>query len=210
MRILIIADKDQQEELLLKKTENPNELFFKSTFPVEEINKWDAFFILNGSWHSIDFKETGSKPVFINAVTETLSELNLPENISRINAWPGFIQRLSWEIVSKDRSPVENIFTHFGRKPIFVKDEPGLVAARVISMIINEAFFALGEGISSRQEIDLAMKLGTNYPSGPFEWFEKIGVENICKLLNKLSEKDSRYDPAPALKKRYTEKEIDY
>ena len=209
MRIFILADKDQQEELLSKKIENLNELFFNSTFPSDEINQWDAFFILNDSWHSIDFKEISSKPVFINSVTETLSELNLPENVNRMNAWPGFLQRGSWEIASKDKSQCEDIFNHLGRKAIFVKDEPGLVAARVMSMIINEAFFALGEEVSTREEIDLAMKLGTNYPAGPFEWLEKIGVKNIYHLLQKLSEKDTRYNPAPALEKKYKEKESD-
>jgi 3-hydroxybutyryl-CoA dehydrogenase len=67
-------------------------------------------------------------------------------------------------------------------------------------MIINEAFFALGENVSTKEEIDLAMKSGTNYPYGPFEWSEKIGVENILNLLKKLSEKEERYFPAPTLK----------
>jgi 3-hydroxybutyryl-CoA dehydrogenase len=65
----------------------------------------------------------------------------------------------------------------------------------VVSMIINEAFIALGENVSTREEIDTAMKLGTNYPYGPFEWAELIGVENIISLLNKLSEKDNHYQP---------------
>lgn len=209
MRIFILADEEQQEELLSKKNQNFNDLFFHSTFPVHDINQWDAFFILNNSWHSINFNEIGSNPVFINSVTETLSELNLPENVNRMNAWPGFLQRVSWEIVSNDKNQCEGILNHLGRKLILVKDEPGLVAARVISMIINEAFFALGEEISTRGEIDLAMKLGTNYPEGPFEWIDKIGVANVYHLLKKLSNKDSRYNPSPALLKRYNEKETD-
>ena len=86
-----------------------------------------------------------------------------------------------------------------------MKDEPGLVSARVISMIINEAFFALGENVSSIEEIDLAMKLGTNYPYGPFEWSEKIGLQNIYHLLHKLSQTDKRYLIAPLLEKKYLE-----
>jgi 3-hydroxybutyryl-CoA dehydrogenase len=58
----------------------------------------------------------------------------------------------------------------------------------------------LGEKVSTKEEIDLAMKLGTNYPWGPFEWAEKIGVENILNLLEKLSQQEERYFPAPALK----------
>ncbi|MEO5650820.1 MAG: 3-hydroxyacyl-CoA dehydrogenase family protein, partial [Ginsengibacter sp.] len=68
--------------------------------------------------------------------------------------------------------------------------------ARVISMIINEAFYTLKENVSTKKEIDLAMKLGTNYPFGPFEWAEKIGLENVFNLLKKLSEKEERYIPS--------------
>ena len=66
--------------------------------------------------------------------------------------------------------------------------EPGFVAARVMSMIVNEAFYSLGENISSIEDIDSAMVLGTNYPGGLFEWVEKIGVENFYRLLKKLAE----------------------
>jgi len=73
------------------------------------------------------------------------------------------------------------------------------VTPRVISMIINEAYFALDEGISSKEEIDTAMKLGTNYPYGPFEWSEKIGLKKIYDLLIALTTTNSRYKPAPRL-----------
>ena len=145
------------------------------------------------------------KPVFINAVTETLEERKLPSNFSRINGWPGFLKRETWEIASGNRDVVIKVFEQLGWKTIFVKDEPGLVSARVISMIINEAFFALGENVSSIEEIDLAMKLGTNYPYGPFEWSEKIGLQNIYHLLHKLSQTDKRYLIAPLLEKKYLE-----
>ena len=67
-------------------------------------------------------------------------------------------------------------------------------------MIINEAYFALGENVSSKDEIDVAMKLGTNYPYGPFEWSKKIGLNRVYSLLEKLSETDSCYSTAPAMK----------
>jgi 3-hydroxybutyryl-CoA dehydrogenase len=71
----------------------------------------------------------------------------------------------------------------------------------VLAMIINEAWFTLGENVSTKQEIDTAMKLGTNYPYGPFEWCNKIGIKNIYSLLKKLSENNARYKPAPLLEK---------
>jgi 3-hydroxybutyryl-CoA dehydrogenase len=80
-----------------------------------------------------------------------------------------------------------------------VPDVPGFIAPRVVTMIINEAYFALAENVSTKTEIDLAMKLGTNYPFGPFEWAEKIGLKNIAELLGTLSRVNKRYEPAPLL-----------
>ena len=89
----------------------------------------------------------------------------------------------------------------FNKTAEWVPDLPGFVSARVVSMIINEAWFALEEEISTKEEIDIAMKLGTNYPYGPFEWGEKIGLHNVYQLLEALSVSQSRYIPAPLLKK---------
>jgi 3-hydroxybutyryl-CoA dehydrogenase len=75
----------------------------------------------------------------------------------------------------------------------------GFVTPRVISMIINEACLALQEGVSTKEEIDTAMKLGTNYPFGPFEWMDRIGQDKIYALLLKLSRHQSRYLPAAYL-----------
>jgi len=71
-------------------------------------------------------------------------------------------------------------------------------------MIINEAYYALGEEVSSKAEIDTAMKLGTNYPLGPFEWGAKIGLHNIYRLLKLLSVEDDRYIVAPYLEQELT------
>jgi 3-hydroxybutyryl-CoA dehydrogenase len=62
-----------------------------------------------------------------------------------------------------------------------------------------QAFIALGEGVSTIEEINTAMKLGTAYPYGPFEWVEKIGVQNIVTLLHKLSKTQFRYTPSELL-----------
>ena len=66
-------------------------------------------------------------------------------------------------------------------------------------MIINEGYFALQNNVSTKEEIDIAMKLGTNYPYGPFEWSKKIGLKNIYALLQKLSITDKRYTPSSLL-----------
>ena len=73
---------------------------------------------------------------------------------------------------------------------------------RVISMIINEAYFALGDKLATSESIDLAMKFGVNYPLGPIEWGQKIGLKHIINLLSEYSEitEDSRYRVSTTLK----------
>ena len=157
-----------------------------------------AFFNLNSdkihpAYSSLD------RPVFINAVSTTLKELNAPANVLRINGWNGFLQRPTWEIAGVVDDKASAVLTQLNKIIITVADEPGLVCARIIAMIINEAWFAVGDEVSSREEIDTAMKLGTNYPFGPFEWATAIGAGNILELLNKLTVTDKRYQPAPLL-----------
>jgi 3-hydroxybutyryl-CoA dehydrogenase len=200
MKIFILANEQQKKELELINLSDKNTFTIASTFAENDYKNFDAYFILDHFFDLRNFDFFENKPVIINEVIQTLADLNLPENFHRMNAWPGFLQREIWEVVSKTPEKLKDVFKVFNRKIFFLKDEPGFVSARVISMIVNEAFFALGENVSTKEEIDLAMKSGTNYPYGPFEWAEKIGVENILNLLEKLSEKEERYFPAPALK----------
>jgi 3-hydroxybutyryl-CoA dehydrogenase len=123
-------------------------------------------------------------------------------NYVRINAWNGFFERPVIEIatgIEGIKPLAEEALNYLGWKFTWAPDEPGMIAPRVIAMIINEAYFGLGENISTKAEIDIAMKLGTNYPYGPFEWAEKIGIRYIYSLLKKLQETDERYAPAPLL-----------
>src|SRR5215217_1121321 len=77
------------------------------------------------------------------------------------------------------------------------------IALRVISCIVNEAFLALGEGVASAEDIDEAMKLGANYPKGPFEWAEEIGTPRILQTLDSLRiTHGEAYVAAPSLRKR--------
>jgi len=203
MTVIIVANVEQREEILCKNTNPAAKVIFMEEYSDLAVSiNYDAIFYLDYS-KKAGVNKHNNKPVIVNSVTVTLQENNLPHNFSRINGWPGFLKRQTWEAASADSARVSTIFEQLGWSVVFVKDEPGLVSARVVSMIVNEAFFALGEGISTAEEIDLAMKLGTNYPYGPFEWQEKIGVQNIYQLLYKLSATDKRYSIAPLLKEKY-------
>jgi 3-hydroxybutyryl-CoA dehydrogenase len=196
-----LADEAIEQELKNKKVnDSVKVIFIKSSSEIINDDTIAAIFILKEEINNEEIKKIGSKPVFINSTIHTLKELGLPKNFSRFNGWSTFVNREIWEIATSREDDVIYIFGELGWKFIKVADEPGLVSARIISMIVNEAYFALGEDVSSKDEIDIAMKLGTNYPYGPFEWSKKIGLKSVYSLLEKLSETDSCYRTAPAMK----------
>jgi 3-hydroxybutyryl-CoA dehydrogenase len=160
-----------------------------------------AYFILEDV---AAFDDTGIVvPIFVNSVVHTLAELNAPHWI-RINGWPTFLQRTCWEAAGDITDAAIEVAAGLNVKLLPVADATGLVAARTISMLINEAWYAWSEGVSTKEEIDVAMRLGTNYPYGLFEWGEKIGLSNIVWLLQKLQEQNSKYLPCAALQKAST------
>jgi 3-hydroxybutyryl-CoA dehydrogenase len=139
-------------------------------------------------------------PVMINSVVHTLREIGRP--FIRINAWPGFLERSIHELVIQDENTAQAlaaVYEQLGWAYRIVPDIPGMISGRILATIVNEAYYTLQSAISTRLEIDTAMKLGTNYPFGPFEWSERIGPANIYQLLTVLGEKDKRYIPAGEL-----------
>jgi 3-hydroxybutyryl-CoA dehydrogenase len=192
MRVAVKAHPHQKEEWLSKQTSESVEVIWVETGVPEA----DVYFDLTYEEFGEAFSNIANKPVFINAVIKTANEL--PTNASRINAWKGFLKKDVIEVVLKNAN-AKDVLKSLGWKFNNVPDVPGMIAPRTISMIINEAYFALGDEVSTKEEIDIAMKLGTNYPFGPFEWSEMIGLHNIYRLLKNLSETDERYSPAPNL-----------
>ncbi len=172
------------------KTENENGFF--------SYQDADAFFDLN-EYSKANYNAL-TKPVFINSMINTLSEINAAKNIIRINLWPGFAEKELWEIAGEINIETAAVLKNLHKRYITVNDEPGFVSSRIIAMIINEAYFAKDENVSTEADIDTAMKLGTNYPYGPFEWCKKIGINKVYNLLEKLAEIDERFVPAAGLK----------
>jgi 3-hydroxybutyryl-CoA dehydrogenase len=200
MRIAICANEEQKKELLEKGINNSVEVAWFNE-QQQSINNFDAYFdLLFDEADNTNNIFLNDVIVFVNAVATITSDL--PSNYIRINAWNGFLSRTIIEVaasnaVSKEKA--SGVLHELGWNFIWASDEPGLIAARIIAMIINEAYFALEENVSTKEEIDIAMKLGTNYPNGPFEWSKKIGLQNIYALLKKLNEKESRYEISPLL-----------
>ena len=83
-----------------------------------------------------------------------------------------------------------------------VGDAPGLVLGRILCQIVNEAQFAIQEGVATPEDADTAMRLGFNWPRGPFEWAGAIGSERVVAVLDALHAElgEERYRVAPALR----------
>ena len=200
MRICILADETIKTELLQIPVAADTELVWVRD--IEDLVKEKADAYMDLLFLPVPERITALKtltavPVFVNAVADTLEEIGAP--FIRINGWPGFLNRGLAEIVmdkNLQAKPVRSVMQALGRDYRALPDEPGMIAPRVLAMIINEAYFALKEGVSTKEEIDIAMKLGTNYPMGPFEWSARIGLEKIGRLLDKLNENNERYTRA--------------
>lgn len=97
----------------------------------------------------------------------------------------------------------EQFFKSLGKDAVRVKDAAGLIFPRIVSLIINEAARSLEEGVASAEEIDIALKLGVNYPQGPLRWADQIGLDEVIAVLEGLQREtgDDRYRPTPLLKK---------
>ena len=152
--------------------------------------------------------------VMVNAVVPTLAEIGFP--FVRINGWAGFLERPIHEVVIPDGQPgdspekqlvdsmklitrLKRLYEKSASAYRLVPDTPGMVSGRILATIVNEAYYTWEADVSTIEEIDIAMKLGTNYPLGPFEWSRLIGLEKIAALLVRLSIDNTRYTPASSL-----------
>jgi 3-hydroxybutyryl-CoA dehydrogenase len=143
-----------------------------------------------------------SASVFLNTTFTTLSEVikaaGLKKVIFGFCGLPTFANRELLEVCinsENDAVALKQVCSALNSKYSLVKDQVGFITPRIICMIINEAYFTVEEGTATSEDIDLAMKLGTNYPLGPFEWAEKIGLQNVVNVLDAVyqASDDERY-----------------
>jgi 3-hydroxybutyryl-CoA dehydrogenase len=95
----------------------------------------------------------------------------------------------------------ERFFATLGMVCERVGDAPGLVLGRIVAQLVNEACFAVGEGVGSGADVDAGMRLGLNHPRGPLEWGDLLGADAVLGALAGLEDeyREDRYRPAPAL-----------
>jgi 3-hydroxybutyryl-CoA dehydrogenase len=208
MKIILLATKEQKEELIARQQDITAELIWSDDLTsLQNDVEADACIDLlfeNTSERVKKLRQLQAKIIIVNSVTAPLKEWG--SGIVRINGWNTFLKRQIIEAAGDNslKKKAEELFSLLNKKVEWVADIAGFISSRVVAAIINEAYFALEQKVSTKEEIDTAMKLGTNYPYGPFEWSEKIGLKNIYALLKSLSEEQKRYEPAALLIKEAT------
>jgi 3-hydroxybutyryl-CoA dehydrogenase len=97
----------------------------------------------------------------------------------------------------------ERFFATLGLRSEWVEDAPGLVLGRIVAQLVNEAFFAVGEGVGSAEDVDAGLRLGLGHPRGPHEWADAIGLPHVMAIIDGLwaERREERYRPAPQLRR---------
>jgi 3-hydroxybutyryl-CoA dehydrogenase len=217
MKILVIGEPVHLEECQMKFGNNHTYSWVKDHSTAEKSPETSDiifdFIIDEEQWGMEVFRDTPAS-VFFNTCKISLSDLTRSINngvtftMFGFNGMPTLLNRKILEVslwqnkdLAKLQQACENLNTEF----LVVDDRVGLVTPRVICMIINEAYYTVQERTASREDIDSAMKLGTNYPYGPFEWCHRIGIRHVYELLEATynDTKDERYKICPLLKKEY-------
>jgi 3-hydroxybutyryl-CoA dehydrogenase len=207
MHILVVGDAARYEELQQKGLGSHRVRWVQDIDTVILPGTFDLVIDLvldDALHHAAAYAKAPAVPVLAGLAKTSLSELmgryafSYGFNIIACNWLPGFINRQVTEtaILDDEQKPVlESLMQQLGWSYALVQDSVGMVTPRVVSMIINEAYFTAAAGTASRGDIDIAMRLGTNYPYGPFEWAQRIGIKHVCDILTAVynATGDERY-----------------
>jgi 3-hydroxybutyryl-CoA dehydrogenase len=144
MRLVVLTNEQLKEELLSSGISDEYKIdWVNSSNELLSHTDADAVIDLLFEHNAYDVSHLNdylSKPVFVNSMNKTISEIGLP--VIRINAWPGFLKRNIAEVCSINeinKNEAEKILSLLNRKPEWVPDVKGFISPRIVSMIINEA-----------------------------------------------------------------------
>ncbi|MDH4090650.1 MAG: 3-hydroxyacyl-CoA dehydrogenase family protein [Cyclobacteriaceae bacterium] len=217
MNILVIGDRTNLQECHQKFGEAHQYAWVEEHRDAEKLlpgNDLVFDFLIDQRPHQFEIYCEHPAAVFLNTCKFSLAELvQLAKKPPRskifgFNGLPTFLNREVLEASLydiNDEHEMKRICDELNTDFLIVDDRVGLVTPRVICMIINEAYYTLQDGTATRADIDAAMILGTNYPYGPFEWGQRIGVKHVYELIEALygDTHDPRYKICPLLKKEY-------
>jgi 3-hydroxybutyryl-CoA dehydrogenase len=217
MKILIRGEKIITTELKQKLPTAEVTEIQDTDFPQINLSGFDVIFDLSIDEQASTLKyyaPLNNIPVIVGAVKVQLAAAanlygrEILCTLIGINDLPTFVNRSLAEVSllnNTDKGALQQTMQKLGWDYKLVEDRVGMVTPRIIMMIINEACYTLQEGTASMQDIDTSMKLGTNYPFGPFEWADKIGIKHVYETLKAVYDdtNDERYKICPLLKTLY-------
>lgn len=200
-----------QIDIPFNEIENPNDEYFMEKLEVAE---YDIVFDLSLDDNNENFDlyfEQEDLIIIGCAVKKSLAQMvydcpyDLTQKVFGMNAIPTFIGRDRFEMSvynDEDAAFLTDLMSEIGMTCEIVADRVGMVTPRIVCMIVNEACFVLQEGTAGIAEVDQAMRLGTNYPQGPFAWADAMGIHNVFDILTALKEDtgEEKYKMAPLLK----------
>lgn len=218
MNILVIADAQRFDELQEKGMAAHHDVQWKTS--LEEVLSLKPFDLVldlifdDRPEHALVYAKNPGVPVLAGMVKTSLTDIigqyafEQGFNIMGCNFLPGMVNMPVLEVSVLDEGQQETLDTvmyKLGWEYLLVGDAVGLVTPRVVCMIINEAYHTAQEGTASPEDIDIAMRLGTNYPYGPFEWSERIGIKHVYEVLKAVHDAtgDDRYEVAASLQTAY-------
>lgn len=218
MNILVVGEKVNFDEFRLKFPQLTNARFCEvaelKNIPIENYEVVFDFVAYKDKAQLAIYSDR-VKSLFIESsriqLTNLLKGSHFKGHVFGFNGLPSFLNRPLFEVTvpfdkkEQDSSRLAAVCNLLGTPFVEVDDRVGMVTPRVVCMIINEAYYTVQEGTSGKADIDTGMKLGTNYPFGPFEWCEKIGIKNVYELLNcmYLDTHEERYKICSLLKSEY-------
>lgn len=209
MNVLIIGEGRRSDELM-------SALSIDGVFVSNDVNRtfdvvFDSTFDSDtpGAW-----PENFAGVAVVSAVNKTLGSSSYSGPTIGMNLIPTFIggDLKEWSFAdSASRKAGGKLAQQLHWEFREVHDQIGMVTPRILFQIINEACFTLEEGTASIEDIDNAMKLGTNYPYGPFEWAQRIGIQEVVDTLRALSSVDpQRYQVCQLLQDKCERGELFY
>ena len=147
MMIVVKASEQQRQAFLLK----PLPKNYKIIWQEDELLIGDIYFDLTFEEQGFAYEKITNKPLFINDVLKKC--IPFTNNIIRLNGWNSFLENEILELVitDKNKQMATNALQQLGWQYNIAPDEPGMIAPRIISMIINEAYYAFGEGVSTKK-----------------------------------------------------------
>ena len=223
MKLLVLGRETKQQELQARLGDSHEYMMMNPGDDNVELdfNGIDMVFDLDFQKHPdryFQYANQAELPVFVHSTGIQISRL-INDTATKpdclligMNAMSTFINREVMECMVTPGTNLEKVKAlgnELGWEISLVEDRVGMVTPRIVLMIINEACYTVQEGTAGIEDIDLGMKLGTNYPKGPFEWADAIGIEEVYENLLAISEDtgDQRYKIAPFLKTKYLRKE---